>query len=49
FFTTKDTGTGLGLPICYRIAARHNAHINVRSGNHGTTFFVCFSPLQLIA
>lgn len=49
FFSTKDTGTGLGLPICYRIANRHNATINVKSGNQGTTFFVCFSPSQFIA
>ena len=25
FYTTKDNGTGLGLGVCYAIAARHNA------------------------
>ncbi|MBP2642639.1 MAG: multi-sensor signal transduction histidine kinase [Firmicutes bacterium] len=42
FLTTKDTGTGLGLPICYRIAFRHNATIQVESSPKGTTFWVRF-------
>ncbi|BBB90473.1 MAG TPA: ATP-binding protein [Methylomusa anaerophila] len=42
FLTTKNTGIGLGLPICYRIATRHNATIDVKTGNLGTTFFVYF-------
>lgn len=42
FFTTKETGTGLGLAISYSIAARHNATINVETGDAGTTFFVRF-------
>ncbi|MDD2554118.1 MAG: ATP-binding protein, partial [Desulfotomaculaceae bacterium] len=42
FFTTKDTGTGLGLPVCYSITARHNARIEVETGSGGTTFFVKF-------
>lgn len=28
FLTTKDKGTGLGLAVCYSIAARHNARIS---------------------
>lgn len=43
FFTTKDSGTGLGLGVCYAIAARHNAKIEVETGEEGTTFFVKFS------
>ncbi|BBB90358.1 MAG TPA: ATP-binding protein [Methylomusa anaerophila] len=43
FLTTKNTGTGLGLPMCYRIATRHNATINVKTGKQGTTFFVYFA------
>lgn len=42
FFTTKDNGTGLGLAVCYSIAARHNARIDIDTGPEGTTFFVKF-------
>ncbi|AGL00540.1 two-component system sensor histidine kinase NtrB [Desulfoscipio gibsoniae] len=42
FFTTKDNGTGLGLAVCYSIAARHNAIIKVETSPTGTTFFVRF-------
>jgi signal transduction histidine kinase len=42
FFTTKDNGTGLGLGICYAIAARHRAKIDIKTGSKGTTFFVRF-------
>jgi len=38
FFTTKDKGTGLGVPVCYSIADRHNARIDVASRPWGTTF-----------
>jgi two-component system sporulation sensor kinase C len=47
FLTTKGTGTGLGLPICYRIANRHNADITVKTDNQGTTFFVSFNLICL--
>jgi PAS domain S-box-containing protein len=43
FFTTKDNGTGLGLAVCYSIAARHNARIEIETGPKGTTFFVRFN------
>ncbi len=42
FFTTKESGTGLGLMTCYRIAARHHAKIGVESGSDGTRFYVHF-------
>jgi len=42
FFTTKDTGTGLGLAVCYSIAARHNACLKVATSPGGTTFYVRF-------
>jgi signal transduction histidine kinase len=42
FFTTKDTGTGLGLAVCYSIAARHNAVIDIETSPSGTTFFIRF-------
>ncbi len=41
FFTTKDKGTGLGLPICQRIVQHHGGSIEVRSQpGHGATFTV---------
>lgn len=43
FFTTKDKGTGLGLAVCYSIAARHNASIKVDTGSTGTTIYVLFN------
>ena len=43
FFTTKERGTGLGLPVCYRIANRHKAIINIETSTAGTTFYVRFS------
>ncbi len=42
FYTTKENGTGLGLAVCYSIAARHNAAIKVETGAGGTTFSVRF-------
>ncbi|WP_418790290.1 PAS domain S-box protein [Phosphitispora sp. TUW77] len=46
FFTTKEEGTGLGLPVCYSIAERHNAWINFDTGPKGTTFFVYFKAVE---
>jgi signal transduction histidine kinase len=41
FFTTKDKGTGLGLPISQRIVAHHGGAIEVRSMvGRGTQFSV---------
>jgi len=42
FFSTKEKGTGLGLPVCYRIAESHNARIKIETGKSGTTFMVRF-------
>lgn len=42
FLTTKENGTGLGLPICFSIANRHNAKIDFKTGDSGTTFMVKF-------
>lgn len=43
FFSTKDNGTGLGLGVCYAIAARHQARIDIDTGTNGSTFYVKFS------
>ncbi len=42
FLTTKEQGSGLGLAVCYRIATRHNARINIDTTSQGTTFYVRF-------
>ncbi|USK71355.1 PAS domain S-box protein [Peribacillus asahii] len=42
FFTTKEKGTGLGLAICYSVAERHQAEIDIETGNEGTTFSIRF-------
>lgn len=47
FFTTKPDGTGLGLVICYSIADKHNARIDVSSSSEGTIFDVIFPAAQL--
>jgi two-component system, sporulation sensor kinase E len=46
FVTTKATGTGLGLPICFRIAERHNASIKVDTGSMGTTISIEFPTTE---
>jgi len=42
FFTTKENGTGLGIPTCYSIAEKHCAQIEVKTGSDGTSFLVRF-------
>lgn len=42
FITTKENGTGLGLAVCYRIAQRHHAQIDVKTSAEGTTFLIRF-------
>lgn len=48
FLTTKGTGTGLGLAVCYGIAARHNAIITIESSPLGSTFFVNFKGSNML-
>lgn len=45
FVTTKANKVGIGLAMCYSIARRHNAEINYRSSDRGTTFYVYFKKL----
>lgn len=43
FFSTKHGKAGLGLSVCYAIAARHGADIDFKTDRNGATFFVHFS------
>jgi two-component system, sporulation sensor kinase E len=49
FFTTKETGTGLGLAICYSVAKRHEANIDIETGENGTTFSVQFQLIPSLS
>ncbi len=41
FFTTKDSGTGLGLPITHKVITEHGGRIDVESKEgQGTTFTI---------
>ena len=49
YFTTKKTGSGLGLATCYSIVKRHSGHLEVESqSGQGTTFhvFLPATPVQ---
>ncbi|MDA8228841.1 MAG: ATP-binding protein [Desulfitobacterium hafniense] len=43
FLTTKETGTGLGLAVCYSILENHKAQMKIQSGVSGTTFIIYFN------
>jgi len=44
YFTTKDTGSGLGLSVCYSILTRHNGKITVDSQIGVGSIFTFFLP-----
>lgn len=44
FFTTKKSGTGLGLNVCYQIIKQHNGKINVKSELGKGTIFTITLP-----
>lgn len=47
FYTTKPSGTGLGLAVCLSIVERHHARIHVASQeNVGTTFTIVFDVTE---
>lgn len=44
FFSTKETGTGLGLTLSYRIVQHHNGSISVESNKGSGTKFTVTLP-----
>jgi len=47
FYTTKETGTGMGLPITLRIIEEHKGSIKLRSQiGKGTTFIIMLPPIE---
>lgn len=47
FFTTKESGTGLGLSVCYKIIKEHHGRIEVESTlGEGTTFTVILPCIE---
>ena len=45
FFTTKDTGLGLGLSLCHRIVEEHRGTIQIESEPLKGTAVSCFLPI----
>lgn len=45
FVSTKETGTGLGLPICRRIVEEHGGDLSVANGSQGGAVFTVTLPL----
>ena len=42
FYSTKTSGSGIGLTLCRQIALRHRGKIVVKSDNKGSKFTVVF-------
>jgi PAS domain S-box-containing protein len=45
FYTTKEGGSGLGLPICYEIVQQHGGHIDVGSQTGKGATFTIWLPI----
>jgi signal transduction histidine kinase len=46
FYTTKKSGSGLGLPVAYRTITDHGGAIAVESAPERGTEFIMFLPLD---
>ena len=46
FYTTKDTGMGLGLSICYDIVRDHSGTISVENNKDAGATFTVWLPLS---
>ncbi|WP_232035655.1 PAS domain S-box protein [Methylomusa anaerophila] len=47
FFSTKDQATGLGIAVCYSIAAKHEAELKFYTSPQGTTVQVRFKKMAI--
>lgn len=47
FFTTRKSGTGLGLPICLEVIARHGGTLNLTNANGGGAVASVCLPLAV--
>lgn len=45
YFTTKQTGSGLGLAVCYSVINRHGGYITTRKVEGGGAAFVFYLPV----
>ena len=45
YFTTRETGTGLGLTMTYKIIKEHQGEINVKSRQGEGSVFIITLPL----
>ncbi|MCA9113413.1 MAG: hypothetical protein KDA52_25965, partial [Planctomycetaceae bacterium] len=46
YFTTRSTGTGMGLAICEKIVRQHNGVVEFETGAEGTCFTVVLPTTQ---
>lgn len=44
FYSTKKTGTGLGLPLCREILEAHGGKLSLQAGEGGGTVVTCWLP-----
>lgn len=46
FYSTKQTGTGLGLPLCREILEAHSGRISFQARDGGGTIVTCWLPVR---
>ena len=49
FFTSKPSGTGLGLPLCNEILEAHGGRLSLQSRPGGGTVVTCWLPPGSVA
>jgi signal transduction histidine kinase len=46
FYSTKERGTGLGLPLCREIVEGHGGKLTLQSREGGGTVVTCWLPAR---